>query len=451
MLMHADEKQFAVIYPRLEKQSERDLSLLIAEIAKELPADAKDDDKEKLAKRQANAAVALLHLGRSERVWPLFHQPEDPTLRTYLIHRCAALGVDPTILATHLLRGEEKDTSVRQGLLLALGEYRADQRAELVRGPSVDRVVTAYREDSDPGIHAAAEWLLRRWQKTDRLTQLDKELTKASPRRQPGELTKPHWVVNDQGQTFAVIPAPGKFKFGSPSDEKGRKSHDEDRREVQIDYAFAVATKLVTVAEFKKCLSAFEYAKQFSPGEDTPINSVSWYDAARYCNWLSEQEKAPKEQWCYEPNAKGEYAEGMKAKSNYRSLSGYRLPTEWEWEYACRAGTLTAWAHGSDEAMLGYYAWYNLNSNVTMHPVGSLKPNALGLFDMHGNALQWCQEVYGEKDNKDIEDVKNANNRVLRGVAFFDGARNVRSAFRLGNGPVGRNNCYGFRVARTCR
>jgi formylglycine-generating enzyme required for sulfatase activity len=396
--------------------------------------------------------VALVHLGRSERVWPRFHQPEDPTLRTYLIHRCAALGVDPTILANRLLRGEEKDASVRQGLLLALGEYSADQRAELVRGPNVDRVATAYREDTDPGIHSAAEWLLRRWQKTDRLTQLAKELTRASPQRQPGELTRPHWVVNGQGQTFAVIPAPGKFTIGSPPDEKGRFEVNEVRREGQIDYAFAVATKLVTVAEFKKCLPAFAYDKQWSPGEDTPINGVSWYEAARYCNWLSEQEKIPRDQWCFERNAKGEYAEGMKVKPNYRSLSGYRLPTEAEWEYACRAGTLTAWAHGSDEALLGYYAWYTLNSNSTMHPVGSLKPNALGLFDMHGNAYQWCQDVYDEKGKKYIEDVKNTNHCVLRGGAFHvAGARLTRSAYRFGYLPASRVHFHGFRVARTYR
>src|SRR5262249_11899099 len=156
--------------------------------------------------------------------------------------------------------------SIRQGLLLALGEFSADQRAELVRGRSFDHFVTVYREDSDPGIHSAAEWLLRRWQKTDLLTHLDKELTKASPRRQPGEITRPHWIVNGQGQTFAVIPAPGKFTIGSPPGEKGRLDNNEHRREVQIDYAFAVATKLVTVAEFKKCLSAFQHYKQYSPG-----------------------------------------------------------------------------------------------------------------------------------------------------------------------------------------
>jgi formylglycine-generating enzyme required for sulfatase activity len=330
---------------------------------------------------------------------------------------------------------------------LALGEYGADQRAELLRGPIVDRVATAYREDSDPGIHSAAEWLLRRWHKTDRLAQLDKELTRASPRRQLGKLTRPHWVVNGQGQTFAVIPAPGEFLIGSPSDEKGRLKVFEIRREVQIDYAFAMATKLVTVAELKKCMPAFQHDKQLSPGNDTPICSVKWHDAARYCNWLSEQEKIPKDQWCYEPKGWLDFFDDdMKVKANYLSLSGYRLPTEAEWEYACRAGTWTAWAHGSDEALLGHYAWYSTNSKMTMHSVGWLKPNALGLFDMHGNAWQWCQDVSARKDTT-------ATFETVHGGSCNNDATKVRSAsndFELE--LLLRDDFYvGFRVARTYR
>jgi formylglycine-generating enzyme required for sulfatase activity len=312
-------------------------------------------------------------------------------------------------------------------------------------------VISAYRERYDPGVHSAAEWLLRRWQMAERLAPIDRELIKRGtlPGLPLAQITKPWCYVNGQGQTFAVIPAPGKFTIGSPPDEKGKIGRDEDRRQVQIDYSFAVATKLVTVAEFKKCLPAFQHEKQISPGEDTPINRVNWYDAARYCNWLSEQEKIPKDQWCYEPNGQGEYAVGMKVKANYQSLAGYRLPQEAEWEYACRAGTVTAWSHGSDEAMLGHYAWYQVNTNATMHPVGTRKPNGLGLFDVHGNAAQWCQNIDVEQGDKDIDD--GMTHRVLRGGSFIDAARGVRSAARGLNEPGNRFIDGGFRVARTYR
>jgi formylglycine-generating enzyme required for sulfatase activity len=285
----------------------------------------------------------------------------------------------------------------------------------------------------------------------DRLAPIEQELRKAGPGRPLGEVKKPRWYVNGQGQAFVVVPAPGEFEVGSPPDEKGRFDN-EGRRRVRIDYPFAVALKPVTVAEFQKFQPGFKFAQDFSPGPDTPINNVSWYDPAEYCNWLSKQEGIPEDQWCYEPNAQGKYAEGMKVKANYQSLSGYRLPREAEWEYACRAGAATAWSHGSDEALLRHYAWYAANAGSTMmHPVGSLKPNGLGLFDMHGNTWQWCQEVYAVEGDKDIVDVKNSEGRILRGGSFGLDAWSARSAFRLWRGAGVRNGGCGFRVARTCR
>jgi formylglycine-generating enzyme required for sulfatase activity len=445
-LVEADAGGFAAFLAMLRAYPEDAPAALYGQLQRSPPAGARQEDRVALAREQAQAAVVLLRLGQPERVWPLFHQGADPTCRTCLIHRCAPLGVEPATLADHLLAGEEKDPSVRQGLLLALGEYSADQRVEVTRGALVGRVLSAYRDDPDPGVHSAAAWLLRRWQMADRLARIDRELPRVRPGLPPGPVPKPRWEINGQGQTFAVIPAPGTFEIGSPPDEQGRQP-DEDRRRVRIDYPFAVAVKLVTVAEFKKFRPDFEYLKQYSSTPDAPINSVSWYDAMAYCNWLSEQEKIPKDQWCYEPNARGEYAEGMKVKADYQDLAGYRLPREAEWEYAARAGTGTAWSHGSDEAMLGSYAWYNVNATSTMHPVGTLKPNGLGLFDVHGNTWQWCQD-----DRQEQVEGKKPPGPALRGGAFNCGAWLVRSAHRLTDMPADRRSTlYGIRVARTYR
>jgi formylglycine-generating enzyme required for sulfatase activity len=421
---------------------------LHAQLAETLPPAARVKDKQALALRQALAAVALLRLDHGARAWPLFHQGQDPTCRTYLI---ALLGVDPAVLAGRLLAGDEKDASARQGLLLALGTYGADQRAEVLRGPLGERLPRLYRDDPDPGVHSAAEWLLRRWEMAEQLTRTDQQLPRVRWGEPTAPVTTPRWEVNGQGQTFAVVPAPGKFEIGSPADERQRRD-DEARRKVQIDYPFAVATMLVTVAEFKKLCPGFKHElKQYSPGPDTPVNGVTWYEAAEYCNRLSAKEGIPKDQWRYEPNAKGEYTEGMKIKANYQRLLGYRLPREAEWDYACRAGTVTPWSHGSDEALLGLYAWYSSNAYSTMHPVGKLKPNGLGLFDIHGNAWQWCQDVYNDKDMKGNLSVKNNTSRVLRGGSFGVDAGYARSAVRDVLEPALRNIYVGFRVARTYR
>jgi formylglycine-generating enzyme required for sulfatase activity len=443
-LVEADAGGFPSFLAVLSVYPDEAAAELHGHLQRTVPAAASLEEKQALAQQQAQTAVALLRLGRTERAWPRFHQDTDPTCRTYLIHRCAALRVDPALLARRLLSDAEQDPSVRQGLLLALGEYGAELRADVVRGPLVERLLREYRDEPDPGMHAATAWLLRQWAMAERLARLEQELPRAGAGR---PVTKPRWEVNGQGQTFAVLPAPGAFEIGSPGDEKGKFGQDEDRRRVQLDYPFAVALRLVTVTEFLNSRPDFKQEwKQYSPGPDTPINWVTWYDAARYCNWLSEQEQIPKEQWCYEPNAKEEYAEGMKVKANYQRLRGYRLPREAEWEYACRAGTMTAWAYGSDEALLPNYAWFAGNAGGTMHAVATKKPNGLGLFDMHGNAWEWCQEVYGDKD---IEDVNSKTSRVLRGGSFSSGAWFARAACRNGGVPATRIFYVGFRVART--
>src|SRR5262249_23284302 len=153
------------------------------------------------------------------------------------------------------------------------------------------------------------------------------------------------------------------------------------------------------------------YTKRYSPEPGGPIISVTWYEAAAYCNWLSEKEGIPKEQWCYpEP-----VEEGMKPFAGHLSRTGYRLPTEAEWEYACRAGTLTSRHYGEGQELLGRYAWFLGNSRDRAWPVGQKRPNDLGLFDMHGNVWAWCQEGgwdYPDGRAEDKEDLRDITDRL---------------------------------------
>ena len=167
-----------------------------------------------------------------------------------------------------------------------------------------------------------------------------------------------------------------------------------------IPRRFAIADKEVTVEQFQRFvktnpqfgLDPSELKPATAPIRTGPMIGVTWYGAAAYCNWLSEQEGLPKDQWCYLPNEAGAYDEGMTIPADVLQRTGYRLPTEAEWEYACRSGTITSRYYGLSTDLLGKYAWYQANSQEHAWPCGSLLPNDLGLFDMLGNVFEWCQD-----------------------------------------------------------
>ena len=197
--------------------------------------------------------------------------------------------------------------------------------------------------------------------------------------------------------------------------------------------------------------------RPYIPSHDCPMIGVNWYDAARYCNWLSQQEGIPERQRCY-PTRIGP---GMTLPPDYLSRVGYRLPTEAEWEYACRAGSLASRFYGASEEMLPRFGWYLENSGEQAHPAGRLKPNDLGLFDMLGNAYEWIQDPYekyltgrGDRHVIDMENhvrLSDDNPRILRGGAILSAAPLLRSAARNGDRPMDRFEfVIGFRPARTC-
>jgi formylglycine-generating enzyme required for sulfatase activity len=250
------------------------------------------------------------------------------------------------------------------------------------------------------------------------------------------------WYVNGQGQTLVLVP-PGEFETAA----------GDKRLKVRVERRFALAAREVTVAEFRRFRKDHLYFKETAPTEDCPMNLVSWYDAAAYCNWLSEQEGIAQGQWCYVPNEKGDYAEGMTVKAGVLGLSGYRLPAEAEWELACRAGSVTAWSMGEAVDLLGRYAWYVANSPNESRPVGSLRPNDLGLFDLHGNALEWCQNRYEDftdlRDRNMDDKVDNKSSRSMRGGAVIHFPFVARSAVRERVAPGTLYAFNGFRPART--
>jgi formylglycine-generating enzyme required for sulfatase activity len=323
-----------------------------------------------------------------------------------------------------------------------------------------------YRTSADPGLHAASEWLLRHWKQDDWLKKTNGEWAEDKEEREKKieaikqavaeekEKTPPQWYVNGQGQTMVVVPGPVEFVMGSPPTEANRRN-DENQHKKWIGRTFAIASKSVTMEQYQRFEKGYDAGEaKYHRMADLPVVGKPWYQAAAYCNWLSEKEGIDPKEWCYEING-----QVTKLRENYLSLTGYRLPMEAEMEYATRARAETSRYYGETEELLPKYAWYTKNSHEQTWPVGILKPNDLGFFDVQGNVYIWCQESYkaypmgkGEETDEDKEDglvISPTKSRVLRGGSFVSQALNVRSAYRVLNAPTYRSGYVGFRPART--
>ncbi|HKB38117.1 MAG TPA: SUMF1/EgtB/PvdO family nonheme iron enzyme, partial [Gemmataceae bacterium] len=208
----------------------------------------------------------------------------------------------------------------------------------------------------------------------------------------------------------------------------------------------------------------FYASPEDAAGTERPQTGLSWYDAAMYCRWLSEQEGIPEDQMCYPPIPEIlKCADGLtplRLPPDHLSRKGYRLPTEAEWEFASRAGADGPRYYGDGDDLLPAYAWFIHNSHERTWPVGQKKPNDFGLFDTLGNAFECCQGTYrafrpGTRgrpagDEEDRTPMTDRVNRVMRGGSYTYTAANQRAASRLTNRPPARLQTDGFRIARTC-
>ena len=397
---------------------------IVASIVLHRPRTA-DDDKQKDVRRKAAAAVTLMKLNQVTDIWPLLATSSDESLRTEILHRVVECGVSTdAILHQPAL---DEDLGRKCWRLLAIGELaRRSLLTDSQRNSVVAELLPLYREHPDAGVHSAAEWALRMCGEESQIMAIRVPLsTGATIGDRRWYLTKTgSEISSDGGLTFVVMP-PGEFLMGSSIHEAGRwegsSGTSENRHRRLIERSFAISAHEVTVEQFRR----FRPQSQVDPYVNRrgfPAHRMSWYDAAAYCNWLSEQEGIPRDQWCYDPNQP--FAEGMKPVDGLLSKTGYRLPTEAEWEYACRAGTTTVRHFGDSEERLPEYATYDSQKVVRdLLPVGTFKPNANGLFDAYRNVNEWCQDRYFDWDVsqpilplvEDLTSLSNAEARVLRG------------------------------------
>jgi formylglycine-generating enzyme required for sulfatase activity len=217
--------------------------------------------------------------------------------------------------------------------------------------------------------------------------------------------------------TFVRIPA-GEFRMGSTD------GHADERpvHTVRISQPFYLGIHAVTQGQWEAAMG--NNPSRFTGDPNRPVERVSWEDVQEFIGRLNARE----------------------------GHTLYRLPTEAEWEYAARAGSTTAYCFGDDSHRLGEYAWYSENAGRQTHPVGTLQPNAWGLYDMHGNVWEWVQDWYGKYAAEPVTDPQGpalGSARVYRGGSWSYGAGYCRSAYRRHDAPGYRYGGLGFRLLRT--
>jgi formylglycine-generating enzyme required for sulfatase activity len=215
---------------------------------------------------------------------------------------------------------------------------------------------------------------------------------------------------------MVILPA-GSFTMGSDEFDSAKPKHQVTLKQ------FAIGKYPVTQEQYEAIMG--NNPSRFAKNPKNPVETVSWHDAQNFCQEL-----------------------------NQKTGKKFRLPSEAEWEYACRAGTRTRYYFGNNENLLGEYAWYNQNSGSKTHPVGQKKPNNWGLYDMSGNLWEWCNDGWHDNYQNAPADGtawndnhSQTNYRVLRGGSWFNGPRNCRSANRDGGLAGFRNFFIGFRLA----
>jgi formylglycine-generating enzyme required for sulfatase activity len=232
-------------------------------------------------------------------------------------------------------------------------------------------------------------------------------------------------IASDVAMEMCVIHA-GTFAMGSPPSEEGHND-DEVVHDVTISESFYLASTPVTQRQFEPVVG---HNPSYFVGPDLPVEMVSWFDCATFCEILGE-----------------------------RLGRRLRLPTEAEWEYACRAGSTTAYNLGASitTAQANFDGWFVKphvgESRKQTSPAGAFEANAWGLFDMHGNVWEWCEDWYGDYASGAVTDPQGPSDgeiRILRGGSWFHGPADARSAQRDALDPGRRHSIYGFRVAMSC-
>lgn len=475
LLIVADGAEYRVLFEKYKDVANDSTQSKLRTMVQSKPNDDMDvKSRLSLGKARAISAITLLQLGRRNEVLEVFRVKGDPESLTQFVHCLRERGVKPAALIELLHEvdqsrgsfGKERkkiDDSVLYGLLLALGEFTWDE-LPADRVSLVAKLNEIYEHDPSSSVHSATGWLLQKWEQRETVARVDQTPLPFDPTGHR------EWFVRqiDYGAdgivgflskkklylTFVVF-QPNELGLDSANTEVSGEEHTT-HSSTTPNHPLAVSDRELTWKHW----DAFEglprrqsYEKVFSKTvtvKDAAFG-ISWFDAVFFCRWLSAQDGLSEAEQCYEdPGSLAKDSEGNPIDWRLRSdKTGFRLPTQVEWERVCRAGTSTTYSFGNDEQLLDYYAWYLENSGAWLHAPGELRPNLRGLFDTHGNLSEWCHDWDQASDSKVVDDSNNSKlrpHKVFRGGAWSYSAFNCRSLDGNGGVPEDRQSYLGFRI-----
>ena len=409
---------------------------------------------------QARAIATLAFLNRPEHLFTSMNRIDAPDLQAELRAIAVPFRIPAASLADQYFK--ETNTAGRRHLLQLLGSYPSAALPSATLTKLADRLAEDFINDPDAGIHATIDWLLRQqWKQQTHLVAAVKKL----PIQKTPQSTLSGWRVNSMGQTFTIVKSGKSFTMGAGADDPDRAMQGnidlELKHTVEMRHGFEISSREVTLGEYRRFRPGFNSLEKVNPGEllDVPVTGVSWFDAIAYCQWLSEQEGIPESQWCF-PRC-DTIKSNIAIKADITRRTGYRLPTEQEWELVARAGNTMRYPCGITTRHINHHAITWNNGMEHLWVTGTKLPNDWGLFDTGGNALEWTMDEFRKYDDpylkSDLEQalklgfvpVSDNSLRAIRGGSFNNSPTATRMSARL----AGQANLHaasnGFRICRT--